>query len=310
MSSVPGVDTAAGLSDNAKAALLMMASQLSFVVNDTLVKLASDDLGLFQIVALRGVPVIAGFVVLIRLSHLPFRALWPIPKLVVVRVGAELVATVCFLLALVNIDIGDLAGISQFVPLGITLGAALILGERVRWPRYLAVAGGFVGVMLIIRPGTAQFSAYTIAALGAVVAVIARDLVTRRLPSTVPSVLVAFATAVATWLLGVGAVAGGAQWRPIPLGAFVLVMAAAVAIIGGLTLSVMTIRVGELSFAAPFRYSAVVWAMTSQIVVFGVVPDSLSVLGAVIIVAMGLFSMYRDGRQSSRRAVSRWGSAR
>lgn len=300
-----------GLSDNTKAALLMMASQLSFVINDTLVKLASDQLGLFQIVTLRGVPVIAAFVGWMRLQGMSARSQWPLPKLVVLRVGAELIATVCFLLALVNMNIGDLAAISQFVPLGITVAAAVIFGERVRWPRYVAVIGGLIGVLLVIRPGTTQFSPYTLFALGAVAAVICRDLLTRRLPSSVSSVTVAFATAVATWLLGVSAVAGGAQWRPISLAALGLVGLAAVAVVGGLTLSVMTIRVGELSFAAPFRYTAVLWGMLSQVFVFGVIPDAMSLLGAGCIVAMGLFSMYRDRQRGSASAsATGLGSAR
>ncbi len=279
----------------------MTLGQLAWVINDTALKLAADRLGLFQVVVLRGALVVAALSAWLALRRTPRQVLWPLPGLVWVRIGAEMVTTVCFLLALVQLDIGDVAAIMQFVPLGITLAAATFLGERVRWPRYLAVVGGFIGVMMVIRPGTAEFSPAAVLLLGAVVGVIIRDLSTRRLPAHTPSLVVAWATAIASLALGTTAVVGGAQWQPITLPAMGLVAVAASAIIAGMLLAILTVRVGEMSFASPFRYTSIVWAMISQVVFFAVLPDRWSIAGATLIVTMGLFAMYRERQSNERR---------
>src|SRR3546814_16039294 len=86
--------------------------------------------------------------------------------------------------------------ISQVIPLAITRAAALGLGEQVGWRRYSAIAVGFAGVLVLVRPGAEGFNAYAFWAVAAVGFMVLRDLATRRFSSAVPSLYIPFVTAV------------------------------------------------------------------------------------------------------------------
>src|SRR3546814_20939484 len=94
--------------------------------------------------------------------------------------------------------IANATAIIQVIPLAITLAAALCFGEQVGWRRYSAIAVGFAGVLVIVRPGAEGFTAYAFWAVAAVGLMVRRDLATRRLPSSVPSLYIALLTALRT----------------------------------------------------------------------------------------------------------------
>ena len=162
------------MSDNLRGAALMTASMAAFTINDMFVKLLGDHLPFFQFLLLR---TIGAAFFLFLLARRAGAIRWPsVPRdrrLIVIRSLAEVAAAYFFLNALINMPIANATAIIQALPLTVSLGAALFLGENVGWRRFTAIGLGFLGVFLIVRPGSDGFTIYSIYALLAVVAVTA-----------------------------------------------------------------------------------------------------------------------------------------
>ncbi|EEE36894.1 possible transporter, RhaT family, DMT superfamily [Rhodobacteraceae bacterium KLH11] len=282
------------MTPNVKGALLMVGSMAAFTVNDTLVKLAGRDLPLFQLVAMRGaLATVLVFFLARNLGALhlnfPRHDKW----LVAFRCLSELSATFFFLTALMHMPLANVTAVLQALPLTVTLGAALFFGETIGWRRIVAIAMGFAGMLLIVRPGPDGFSIYSIYALIAVASVTVRDLTTRRMSADVPSMVVTLATSLSiTSAAAIASVFEG--WVAIPATSGAMVAGAAVFVLMGYLFSVMVMRVGEVGFVAPFRYSSLLWALGLGWVIFGDWPDLVTLLGASLVVGAGLFTLFRE----------------
>ncbi|WP_170783012.1 DMT family transporter [Ruegeria lacuscaerulensis] len=282
------------MTPNIKGALLMMGSMAAFTINDTLIKLAGAEVPLFQMVAMRGVlATVLVYLMARNLGalhlHFPRHDKW----LIGARSLAELSATFFFLTALLHMPLANVTAVLQALPLTVTLGAVLFFREQIGWRRILAIGMGFVGMLLIVRPGPEGFSIYAIYALIAVISVTVRDLITRRMSSEVPSLVVTLATSVTiTVSASIATVSTG--WVPVSPGAGVMVGTAAVFVLMGYLFSVMVMREGDVGFIAPFRYSSLLWALGLGWVVFGDWPDAVTMAGAALVVGAGLFTLFRE----------------
>lgn len=284
------------LSDNTRGALYMCVSMAAFTLNDTGMKALTQDLPLFQSIAMRGLLTLTGLLVLaailgqLRLA-LPRRD----GVVVAIRSFAEIASTVLFLAALMHMPLANLSAIMQALPLAVTLGAALVFRETVGWRRAIAILVGFIGVLVIIRPGQDGFDLWSLMGLASVFFVVIRDLSTRRLSREVPSVMVAVWASVSVTAMALLATLW-TGWVPVSAGQGALVAGSASALLFGYLFSVMVMRVGDIGFVAPFRYTALLWALFLGWAVFGTLPDGLTLLGAGLVVATGLFTLWRERR--------------
>jgi len=282
--------------DNIRGALIMMASMAAFTFNDVVFKTLSGEVPLFQAIFVRGCIVTAGlFVALLvsgKLRPSISRRDW---TLIIARTIGDIGATVMFLTALFNAPIADVTAILQAAPLVITLAGALLLGEPVGWRRYMAIAVGLAGVLLIVRPGGEGFNPYVLFAVGALAFILLRDLPTRRLSPSVPSMFVAFLTAAAI-TASAGLASLSTDWVPLTISTGARLAGAAFFIFGAYTFAVMVMRVGDTGFVQPFRFTAIVWAILLGALVFGEYPDALSILGTAIVISMGVYTFYRERR--------------
>ena len=287
------------LSPNLTGALLMVASMACYTFNDAFVKLAGETIPLFQLLTLRA---ILATVLLAALAQRFGKLTWGMTGrdrwLVFWRCVAEIASAYFFLTALLAMPLANVTAILQVLPLTVTLAAALIFGESVGWRRMGAILVGFVGMLLIVRPGPDGFSVFSGYALAAVAAITLRDLVTRKLSTEMSTMTVSVITSTAM-LLFFGGASLFVEWVPVGPREGALIAGAAVFIMGGYAFSVMVMRLGDVSFSAPFRYSGLVWALLLGWLIFGDWPDAITLLGAGIIVASGLFTLYR-GRRVSR----------
>jgi drug/metabolite transporter (DMT)-like permease len=284
------------LSDNARGALFMSVGMAAFVLNDTLMKLVSGDLPLFQAIFMRGVLTTLAFVLIAwRMGALRLPELNGDRRLVAIRVFAECGATFFFLTALFNMPLATLTAILQVAPLTITLAGALFLREPVGWKRLLAILIGFLGVLLIVKPGADGFDLHALYALTAVGFVTLRDLVTRRMPRTVPSMLVALATAGGVTVFAAFGTLTEDWVRPAQTSWYFLA-GAVVCVLMGYLMNIVAMRVGELGAVSPFRYTGLVWALLLGLLVFGDWPGRLTMVGAALIVGTGIFTLYREQR--------------
>ena len=206
--------------------------------------------------------------------------------LMVIRGAAEAAAAWLFFTALFRMPIANVSAILQAMPLTVTLAAALFMGEPVGWKRFTAIAVGFAGVLLIVRPGTDSFTVDSLYAVASVVCVTVRDLSARRLSPDVPSTTVAFVTVI---IVGVFSAVGAlfVEWEPVTVANWSYLSGAVILVLAGYILSVMAMRVGDIGAVAPFRYTSLM---------FGDWPDSVTMTGAAIVVATGLFTLWRERR--------------
>ncbi|MEO0800636.1 MAG: DMT family transporter, partial [Pseudomonadota bacterium] len=180
----------------------------------------------------------------------------------------EVGAAYFFISALLNMPIANVTAILQALPLTVAVAAALVFGEPLGWRRMVAIGVGFVGVVLIVRPGAEGFSVWSLYALGAVASVTVRDLATRRLSAAVPTMSVTLMAAV-TMTTFFGLFSVGERWTALDLRLAALIVGAAFLIIGAYWFSVQVMRQGDIGFIAPFRYTGLVFALILGLLVFG-----------------------------------------
>ena len=282
------------LSENSRAAAFMVLSMAGFGLNDAFIKLVGADLPLFQAVFLRGLMMtllIAGLVV--REGRGRFRPDRRDRRLILLRTAAEIGATVSFLTALFNMPIANASAIVQSVPLAVTLAAAAFLGEPVGWRRYVAICVGFAGVLVIARPGTEGFNLYALSAFASVGFIVLRDLSTRRLSPGTPALGVSLVTsAVLTATAGIAALF--IDWAPIAPGHVALLGVSAIGLMVGYVFSVHAMRLGDIGFVQPFRYTLLVFAILNGIIIFGEWPDAWTLAGASLVAGTGLYTLHRE----------------
>lgn len=272
----------------------MALSMAGFTVNDALTKSVSEEMNMGQVMLLRGL-FATMMIVTIALHQGALRRIGQIfHPMVALRVLGEACATVTFLVALAHLPLANVSAVLQALPLAVTMGAALVLAEPVGWRRWLAIAAGFAGVLVIVRPGFEGFSVYSLLALACVFFCAVRDLATKKVPAEIPSLLVSCATAAIVTLCGAVLFAPFGGWTTPSGSALGKLFGAAVLLIVGYQFIIMSMRTGEVSFIAPFRYTALLWAILLGYLAFGDVPDAAMILGAVIIVASGLYALYRE----------------
>ncbi len=289
-------------SANLRAMALVVIGMGAFVINDTMMKATSAELPLGEIIALRGLmscavmaPIVIANYGLASIVRVYSRALF-------LRNLAEIGAVFFFLTALFQLPMANVSGVLQAVPLTITAAAALFLKEPVGWRRWTASAVGLIGVLLIIQPGTTGFSVYYFAALATVACAAVRDLSTRFIAKTAPSLSITFVTAIVVTLFGfvLGVIE---DWKPPPVTALVRLAAASVLVLVGYYSLIEAMRTAEISAVAPFRYTVVLWAMLLGYLVFGEAPSMLTIAGSLIVISAGLYTLHRE-RVALKRSIS------
>ena len=283
------------LSTNLRGALFMSLAMAAFLLNDTITKVLSADMNMGQIMILRGIVASA---LIFALAH--YRgALRPVRLLfqpaVLLRIIGEAGAAITFLIALAEIPIANVTSIFQALPLAVTMGAALFLAEPVGWRRWSAIAVGFAGVMVIVRPGLEGFSVYSLLVLASVLFAALRDLATRMVSDDVPSLFLSALTTPLVGLSGLLIVWPLGGWSPVAPSHVAFLCTAAVLLLIGYQFIIMAMRGGaDISYVAPFRYTSLVWSIAVGYLVFGDIPDVFMIAGAIIIVASGLYTLYRE----------------
>lgn len=281
---------------NMRGAMLMVASMLGFTINDAFMKAMSGAVPLFQAIFIRGVLTCILMVILVGwLGKLSFKLSRKDWGLVLLRSIAEAGGAFLFVSALFNMPFANVTAILQALPLTVALAGALFLREQVGWRRMSAILVGFCGVLLIVQPGGTGFNVYSYYAIGAVFVITFRDLATRKLSADVPSLSVALITAIVVTVAS-GVLSLQEAWAPLTSELSWKFVGAAVFLIGAYLFSVMTMRVGDIGFIAPFRYTGLLAAGVIGFVLFNERPDTLALIGAAIVVGTGLFTLYRERR--------------
>ena len=293
------------ISPNMRGALFMSLSMAGFTFNDSIVKLLTSDLNVAQVIFLRG----AVASLLIYLLARQRRALRPLRILldrwVAIRVIGELGGTLTFLIGLSHIPLANASAILQALPLAVTMAAALFLSEPVGWRRWGAILAGFVGVLIIVRPGLEGFSPYALMIVGTVIFAAVRDIATRKVNAAIPSLFLSTVTAAGVTIAGLVLIGPMGGWSPVSMADFGLICLAACLLLVGYQFIIMSMREGEISFIAPFRYTSFIWALLLGMVVFGEYPDAFMITGGAIVIGSGLYTLYRERVRNAARPAER-----
>jgi drug/metabolite transporter (DMT)-like permease len=282
---------------NLRAALLMVLAMAAFACEDALLKGLSGRIPTGQLLAVIGFAGMVVFGLWIAFSAEGPRLRNLLRPQVALRNLCEGVCAITFVTALATGDLSIASAILQAQPLLMTLGAALFLGEQVGWRRWMSIALGFAGVLLIVKPGTAAFEFSSVLAIIAVVTLAVRDLVTRRLPPEVGSGLLSAGAFGSMGIAGLILMAIGGQQPIAPSAGQGALMAATLCfgLLGYITMVIAT-RIAEIAVIAPFRYSRLLFAMFLAVIVFGERPDAATLFGAALIAGAGIYSMWREAR--------------
>lgn len=292
-------------SDNMRGALFMCTAMAGFGLNDGMMKFAFQTLPVAESIAIRGAvaSVILGLLAW-RSGALAFRPRRGERGALVIRTIGEVGATSTFLVALAHMPIANATAVLQAAPLAVTMAAALFLGERVRRRRWTAIVFGFVGVLIMMRPGTDAFTPWALLPLATIGFVTLRDIVTRRLSAATPTAFASTLTAVTITTLALAAMPFEGAVRPDGT-TLVALVAAAGFIVFGYFFSISAMRIGDVSAISPFRYTVLLWAIVIGLILFGEVPDKPTIVGATIVIGAGLYTLWREQVVGRSRPAAR-----
>ncbi len=294
--------------DNLRGILLMTLAMLGFAITDAFLKAVTVHMPVGQVICLLG---IGGFIIFSvwakAAGQSVFTRDWLRP-MVIARNASEAVATASFITALSILPLSTVSAILQANPLFVTMGAALFLGEAVGPRRWAAIAVGFCGMLLILRPTTDGLDAGALLAVLAMILLAVRDLTTRAMPKHLSNLVLAayaFATLIVT-----GGVMMLFHTPVVPNLPEAGLMGLAV-VSGAVAYYCITaaMRVGEVSAVTPFRYTRLVFAMLIGILIFGERPDTITYVGAAIIIAAGLYTFARERKRRIAATLSEMAKA-
>ncbi len=265
----------------------------AYCINDAFVKLVAIELPFGEVLFLRGALSALIVVAAIAATGESRYILTTGKPMVLSRAIFDALGTVFFIAALVNMKIADLSAVVMSSPLILTALAALMLGDRVGWRRWAAIGVGLVGTLFIVKPTAATFDAWALAGLAAAFFSAARDLATRRLDHSVPSLVVGLYGTVAVTLAG-AAIGLTERWSMPNFGQWAFIVIASAFLALGTYLVVHAFRGVEIAAVAPFRYTLLLWMGIAGYVAFGEVPDRWAIVGAGFIALIGLYALHRE----------------
>jgi drug/metabolite transporter (DMT)-like permease len=286
---------------NLRAMLLMTAAMAGFALEDLLIKQATGAMPPGQVLLILGLGGALAFELMARRAGVTLLSRRILDPAVVLRNGGEMLASLGIVMALAQLPLTTAATIMQALPLVVTLGAALFLGEAVGWRRWTAICVGLAGVLVIIRPGTAAFDWAMLWSVAAVLGLALRDLATRRVAADVPTLALGGWGFLSVGVIGAGMlVLSGGAVVPAPSAAAGLGAALCAGVLAYWAMTAAA-RIGEVAALAPFRYVRLVFAMALGMIFLSERPDWPTLAGAALIIGSGLYTFARE------RALARAG---
>lgn len=276
------------MTDNQRGALFMIAAMGGFALEDMALRTAARDIPIGQAITLFGMTGLGVYALVARCQGTPVVHPAATSRAMILRSLFEICGRLFYSLAIVLIPLSNASAILQATPLFVALGAVLVFAETISPRQWLAIFTGFVGVLMILRPGLAGFEPAAIFAVLGMLGLAARDLATRASPvsmSTAQLGVLGFAMLTCAGII-LMLFQDPPRW-PTPRAWFWLAAATLIGL-GAYTALTRAMRTGEIGTVAPFRYSRLLFGVLIGVGVFHERPDLLTLGGSAIIVASGL----------------------
>jgi drug/metabolite transporter (DMT)-like permease len=282
------------MTGNQRGIFAIVGCMTAYTVNDVLVKqILLHHYPIGETIFLRGLIsalLIGGFV--LALGHAA-QLRTAVSRLLVARSVCDGLSTACFIAALSQMPLANIAAVLQIGPLLITVLSVLFYREVVGWRRWSAIAVGFFGALLVIKPLPSAFDIWALIGAGSALFAALRELQNRRIDRAVPTLVIAFWGAVGITAFG-ALYAFGEEWRWFELRELLRLFIASMFVGIAIYLMALGFRDVDLSVVAPFRYSYLITSAVAGLLVFGEWPDGWTVMGALLIVASGIYMLHRE----------------
>jgi drug/metabolite transporter (DMT)-like permease len=279
---------------NLAGSLWMIAAMGAFAIEDAFVKVATKTLPIGEVLILFGLGGMLIYIGVLRLNREPLFIPDVLSRPMLIRVVFEVTGRLFYVLAIALIPLSVATVILQATPLVVVAGAVLVFGEKVGWRRWVAIIMGFLGVIVIVQPGTAGFSELSLLAIIGMIGFAGRDLASRAAPATIGTSRLGLYGFLAVVVSGVLYII----WADTPL--VIPKREASLALLGGIMFGVVAysclmkaMRTGEVSAVTPFRYSRLFFGMALGLLLFDEVLTPAILIGSTLIVMSGLFITWR-----------------
>ena len=279
----------------------MTLAMAGFAFDDLIIKILSSSIPVSQLLIYFGV--LAGIFLFIvaKIKKVPVFSNYIVSnKLIILRTLADMFGALFFITAISLIPLSTVSAILQAAPLLVTLGAASIFREKVGWRRWSAVFIGFMGVVLIVKPGLDSFQPASILALLGVICLSLRDLLTRQIDKCIPSLSLSIYAFFAAALGGCLLVPFNDHFVELSVTQFLMILVSTLVMCFAYLMLVFATRAGDVSVIAPFRYTRLIFALILAVLVLGERPDSSILIGASVIIATGCYTFWREKIQKPK----------
>jgi drug/metabolite transporter (DMT)-like permease len=282
-----------GPAGNLRGSLLMTAAMAGFAVEDMFLKAAAKHMPVGEVITLFGILGTLAFILLtMRRGEAPFPpALLSRPMLI--RSGFEITGRLFYSLAIALTPLSTASAILQATPLVVVAGAAILFGETVGWRRWAAIIAGFIGVLIIIRPGLDGFDALSILTVIGLIGFAGRDLATRAAPPALSNMQLGVVGFTMLTIAGCIILIVNADYRIPTATGLTFTLCATAFGVAAYTALTAAMRTGEVSAVTPFRYTRLLFALILGVLVFGERPDQWTLIGSAIVVASGIYILTR-----------------
>lgn len=286
--------------DNIRGSVLMIAAMAGFAVEDLFIKRTTQSLPVGEVLMIFGFGGMLAFMALTAARGQ--RILHPavLSRPILVRAAMEVVGRLGYTLGIALTPLSNASAILQATPLVVVAGAALLFKEKVGPRRWSAIVMGFVGVLIILRPGMEGFVPATLFTVMGMLGFAGRDLATRAAPPVLSNMqlgIYGFAVLIPTGGAILAHTGGGALPDLLESAQLLAAIAFGVAAYWWLTAAM---RLGEVAVVTPFRYTRLIFALILGVLVLGERPDAATLIGATIIIASGIYTLIRQRRVTVR----------
>lgn len=289
-----------GAAWNRRGAGFMCLAMLGFAVEDALLKIAAGSLPIGQVLVTFGILGVIAFSAWTVAAGEPPLSRAMLGRAMILRSLSEIIGRLFFMLAIALTPLSTASAILQATPLVVMVGAVVIFGERIGPRRWLAVAAGLAGVLMILRPGAEGFGPLSLLAVMAMLGFAGRDLATRAAPPALSFRQLGVLGFSMLVVAGLIALPFGPAPRLPDASTWLGLVAASVAGIGAYTALTIAMRTGEVGAVTPFRYTRLVFAMIAGMAVFGERPDLWTVIGSALVILAGIAALRLNRPRLSR----------
>jgi drug/metabolite transporter (DMT)-like permease len=278
---------------------LMLAGIALFSINDALGKWLLATYSVGELLLVRGIAALVLIAPFLKKAGIAAFLKAPSPGLQIVRVTLSALEVALFFWAVSYLPLADTVTFYLAGPIYVTALSVVLLGERVGWRRWTAVLIGFAGVLLALRPSVASFTLPALIALTGSLFFALLMITTRALRATSNTVLVAGQIG-ATLLLG--AVTSPFAWVMPSVRDLALMSLFGAISVFALACVNLSLKLAAASVVTPYQYTLIIWAVVLGYAVFGDVPDTLTLCGAAVIIAAGLYIFWREQLRAGPQA--------